>query len=78
MPQLKAPPAKAEWSQAAIGETAGRVWQYLRRAGKASPADIEREIEPKALAWTGIGWLAREGKLAFGQDGRTTTIRLSE
>ena len=76
MPQLRVLSAKAELSQAAIGEAAGRVWQYLYRAGKATPADIEREIDPKALAWAGIGWLAREGKLTFGQEGRTTKVWL--
>ena len=75
MPQVKAAP-KSEWTAAAIGEAAGQVWQYLSRNGRVSIADVEQGAASKALAWAGIGWLAREGKLAFGQEGRTTKVWL--
>ena len=75
MPQVKAAP-KAEWTTAAIGIAAGQVWQYLSSNGKASVAEVEQAADSKTMAWAGIGWLAREGKLAFGQDGRTTKVWL--
>lgn len=47
-----------------IGETAGKVWQFLKTNGPAVAARIQKGIgESMALTHQGIGWLAREGKL---------------
>ena len=48
-----------------IGETAGKVWQFLKTNGPAPAKKIEKGIgENAALTNQAIGWLAREGKLA--------------
>ena len=49
-----------------IGETAGKVWQFLKMSGPAPAVKIQKGIsESTALTNQGIGWLAREGKLAI-------------
>ena len=73
------PVVKAEWSIQAVGETAGRVWEWLQRNGTTNLATVERQVEaPSALVHMAIGWLAREGKLDFRQDGRQTQLWLTE
>ncbi len=48
-----------------IGETAGKVWQFLKTNGPAPAKKIEKGIgENSALTNQAIGWLAREGKVA--------------
>ncbi len=48
-----------------IGETAGKVWQFLKTNGPAPAKKIEKGIgENSVLTNQAIGWLAREGKVA--------------
>jgi len=61
-----------------IGNTAGKVWEFLNDNGPSSATKItsvtklnKREIE------RAIGWLACEGKLEFETNGRNETISLS-
>lgn len=55
-----------------IGVTAGAVWQYLYANGPATLYAIEKAVDaPKPLIPMGLGWLAREGKLAIEREGRT-------
>ena len=62
-----------------IGKTAGKVWHYLKDHGKASLSGIEKGVKaPRGVVFMAIGWLAREGKLEFGQEKRTTQIWLKE
>lgn len=73
------PAVKAEWGVQAVGETAGRVWEYLQGHGKSALTAVEREIDtPAALIHMAIGWLAREGKLSVQQEGRQTQLWLTE
>jgi hypothetical protein len=73
------PAVKAEWNVQAVGETAGRVWEYLQRSGKAALTAVERDIDTTpALVHMAIGWLAREGKIALQQEGRQTQLWLTE
>lgn len=60
-----------------IGEAAGVIWTYLNTSGEASTTRICKEtmLEPK-LCQRAIGWLAKEGKLKFRQQGRTELISL--
>jgi len=61
-----------------IGETAGRVWQYLHQNGEASASRIARGIKATARETErAIGWLAREGKLEFLGAKNGEIIRLS-
>jgi hypothetical protein len=62
-----------------IGKTAGKVWQYLHEHGKTSLSGIEKAVKaPRGVVFMAIGWLAREGKLEFGQEKRTTQVWLKE
>lgn len=66
-----------------IGEYAGRVWQYLKKNGESTTAQLEKGVEiasdlsmPKNLLYMAIGWLAREGNLAFREEGEGKRYRL--
>jgi len=54
-----------------IGETAGKVWQFLKTNGPAPGKKIEKGIgENAALMNQAIGWLAREGKISVDRTQR--------
>lgn len=60
-----------------IGKTAGKLWQYLHDHGKTSLSGLEKAVKaPRGVVFMAIGWLAREEKVAFGQEKRTTQIWL--
>jgi hypothetical protein len=60
-----------------IGAVAGQVWQYLDAHGSVTLSKLAREIEaPRDLVMQGVGWLAREGKIAFHEGPRSKTISL--
>jgi hypothetical protein len=60
-----------------IGTIAGQVWQYLNTHGSVTLSKLAREIEaPRDLVMQGVGWLAREGKIAFHEGPRSKTISL--
>ncbi|HEX4072058.1 MAG TPA: winged helix-turn-helix domain-containing protein [Planctomycetaceae bacterium] len=60
-----------------IGTVAGQVWQYLDAHGSVTLSKLAREIEaPRDLVMQGVGWLAREGKIAFHEGPRSKTISL--
>jgi hypothetical protein len=55
--------------ESVIGENAGRIWQLLREKGPQSPSAVTKALNLKsAEVDRSIGWLAREGKLAFEAD----------
>ncbi len=60
-----------------IGTVAGQVWNYLNDHGAVTLSKLAREIEaPRDLVMQGVGWLAREGKIAFHEGPRSKTISL--
>ena len=60
-----------------IGETAGRIWDYLHAHGKATLGSVEKSVKaPKSVADMAVGWLAREGKLQFQEENRTVRLSL--
>jgi hypothetical protein len=60
-----------------IGIVAGQVWQYLNDHGPVTLSKLAREIEvPRDMVMQGVGWLAREGKIAFHEGPRSKTISL--
>jgi len=60
-----------------IGKTAGQVWSYLKAQGKTSLSGVEKGVgAPRGVVMMAIGWLAREGKLEFGQENRSTQVWL--
>ena len=60
-----------------IGEVAGKIWHHLHENGGSTIAKLKKEIEaPSDLVMQGLGWLAREGKVEYRQEGKVLTIRL--
>jgi len=61
----------------AIGEMAGRVWQYLNEQGPVAPGRMARDLGiPRTTVDRAIGWLAREEKLKMETDGREEKVAL--
>ena len=50
-----------------IGTNAGKVWKALNEGGKMSLKALKKATKIKAEQdmYAAIGWLAKEGKLAF-------------
>lgn len=51
-----------------IGTNAGIVWKYLDTTGASSLKDVKKscKLTDKDL-YAALGWLAREGKIAFNE-----------
>lgn len=61
----------------AIGEAAGKIWQFLDKNGEASVNKVTTETGlSKNDVQRGIGWLAKEGKLNIVMNGRVENISL--
>lgn len=59
----------------AIGESAGKVWRYLEAQGPRSVSQIQRGTGlSQSLTYLALGWLAREGKIRFEQEGRALLV----
>ena len=53
------------------GEAAGRVYMYLVSEGPKTYEELVRGMKEKEeLLLLALGWLAREDKVEFGEDGR--------
>ena len=64
-------------SDNAIGETAGKVWQFLNQHGPTSSSKLVKELElSRDLVMQGVGWLAREEKIEFRAGKRSKQIAL--
>lgn len=60
-----------------IGETAGRIWEYLDQTGPVTLTRLAKEIEgPRDLTMQAVGWLAREDKIVIREDARSKVIDL--
>lgn len=59
-----------------IGLAAGEVWNFLKQ-GATSVSQVTQSVAggPR-LALMALGWLAREGKIEFYQEGRRRLVRL--
>lgn len=61
-----------------IGEIAGEVYEFLEEEGKTSVSGVASSIDvPRTKVNMAIGWLAREGKLEFNEEGRGKSLSLS-
>ena len=59
----------------AIGESAGKVWRYLAAQGPRSVSQIQRGTGlSQSLTYFALGWLAREEKVRFEQEGRALLV----
>ena len=53
-----------------IGETAGKVWEFLNEKGESNIIQLMRGVEADAgLILQAIGWLAREDKIRIEKKG---------
>jgi hypothetical protein len=60
-----------------IGATAGVVWKVLSEKGPMDLTKLVKAVgEPRDAVMQAIGWLAREDKLTFEENGRKRTIAL--
>jgi hypothetical protein len=60
-----------------IGETAGMVWKALADNGPMSMAKLVKTVgQPRDTVMQALGWLAREDKLNFEEEGRSRIISL--
>ena len=60
-----------------IVEAPGKVWEYLKSAGESSVSKIKKDTKmPDSLVYIGIGWLAKEDKVAVRRDGGSIKISL--
>lgn len=60
-----------------IGETAGKVWEFLDEHGEANLSQIKRYVRNDSnLILQAIGWLAREDKLLIEKKGRFVVYAL--
>ena len=67
-----------EWSVVLIGETSGKVWQYLRKNNVSTLSALEKGVKaPASAVHMALGWLAREGKIAVEQEKRSVKISLT-
>ena len=63
-----------------IGLLAGDIWHVLRDKGEMSVTALKKSVVAKGtkdpvVDWA-IGWLAREGKLAFRKERNTVKVFL--
>jgi hypothetical protein len=62
-----------------IGSTAGQVWNYLRERGESSISKIAKDLREKdSVVFMGLGWLARENKVAIKQDKTAIKAKVME
>ena len=62
-----------------IGQAAGTIWELLaNRKTSVSVSDIPKLAKLKTqMAYQGLGWLAREGKVSYETKGQKTLVSLS-
>ena len=62
-----------------IGETAGKVWNFLDQKGEANLNQIRKGTKGNSnMILQAIGWLAREDKLDIKAKGRNVTYCLKK
>lgn len=51
-----------------MGVNSGVIWEYLDAEGKKTLKDIRKDCKlTERDAYAALGWLAREGKVAFNE-----------
>ena len=62
-----------------VGETAGEIWKLLKEEEPITLSALVRKTKrPQSMVYMGIGWLAREDKLAFTQTKRGVSLSLKK
>lgn len=62
-----------------IGTTAGEMWKFLGKNGKASLSGIGKKmgLTPE-MTTLSVGWLAREDKIKINKEGKGTVVVLTD
>lgn len=62
-----------------IGQAAGQIWEMLsENSGQINITDVAKRTNlTTQLAYQGLGWLAREGKIEYEKKGRSIYVSLS-
>ncbi len=61
-----------------IGATAGKVWQALKKQDEADIRQLPRIVAEKpVIVNQALGWLAREGKLEYREQGDRLLVALN-
>ena len=62
-----------------IGETAGKIWKVLKEKKELDISQVPRFLKEKSvIVYQAVGWLAREGKIAYRTKADKTYISLTE
>ena len=63
-----------------IGQAAGEIWKMLSQAsGQVNITDIAKRTNlTTQVAYQGLGWLAREGKIEYEKKGRSIYVSLAQ
>lgn len=70
-------PKQRGLSDEMIGHAAGDVWRVLSERGSQTLAGLKKSVDASDdVVLMAVGWLAREGKLAFETSGRAVTVSL--
>jgi Mn-dependent DtxR family transcriptional regulator len=49
-----------------VGETAGQIWDLLKKKGEVNMAEVPKILKEKStVVHQAIGWLARENKIEY-------------
>ncbi|SUB89268.1 Protein of uncharacterised function (DUF2582) [Porphyromonas macacae] len=61
-----------------IGQNAGKIWNALNDLGKMNVKQLKKitKIRTDKELFSAIGWLAKEGKLAFDESGEEMMMSL--
>ncbi len=61
-----------------VGDVAGAIWRVLHEKDKVSLSTLPEMIKVKdAVAFQAVGWLAREDKIQYLTQGKTTFVTLT-
>lgn len=60
-----------------IGISAGQIWEILQDNDKIAISKLSRMIgQNDTITYQALGWLAREGKIGYRLEGRSTYVSL--
>jgi hypothetical protein len=59
-----------------VGETAGRVWHYIKENGEKSITQLKEVESNQLLLNLALGWLAREDKVNLEKKGNVVKVTL--
>ena len=61
-----------------VGDVAGAIWRVLHEQDKVALSALPRIIkETDTVAFQAVGWLAREDKIQYQTEGKTTFVALT-